>query len=294
VIDNRKVVAWTPYGRRQTYSLLVQYLRRDVEHGLVDEVWAYMNTDPTGQEEDIAYAHELDALYPWFHLKYRPDGMDRHPGPKQRNTGYAYRHMADPDAVYLRFDDDIVYIHESAVENLVRARLEMPLPVAVFATTWNNAIVSWFAQQAGVIPREFGTVGGPYCMDPTGWANGQFAVSIHELLLEKIESGRVEDLFLYQDFPVQNPQGGAGMQFSVSCFASLGSMYAGLPTGPGVLVPDEEESWHTMHQPPVVGQPNMLVGNALVSHFTFMPQRPHVLASNILGRYRTLAEKLEV
>jgi hypothetical protein len=70
-------------------------------------------------------------------------------------------------------------------------------------------------------------------------------------------------------------------------------MYAGLPDGSGVLVPDEEESWHTTHQPQVVGTPNILIGNALVSHFTFMPQRPHVLATDILDRYRQLAEKLE-
>jgi hypothetical protein len=286
MIHGKRVIVWTPYGREVTYSLLIKYLKRDVERGLVDEVWAYMNTDPSGQERDIEYAHELDAKYEWFHLKYRPDGIDRHPGPKQRNTGYAYRHMTDPDTVYLRFDDDIVYIHEDAITNLVEKRLEMPHATAVFATTWNNAIVSYFAQSAGLIPTEWGQCLF-YCMDPVGWANGQFAVNIHHLLLEKIEQGRVEDLYLYQDFPIP-----PGTQFSVSCFASEGSLYANLPHGPGVLVPDEEEHWHTVHQPQVTGQPNILIGNAIVSHFTFMPQRPHVLASDVLDRYKALADKL--
>jgi hypothetical protein len=287
MINGHRVIAWTPYGRLQTYSLLIQYLRRDVERGLIDEVWAFMNTDPAGQEDDIAYAHQLAEQYPdWFRLKYRPEGIERHPGPKQRNTGYAYRHMTDPDAVYLRFDDDIVWIDEAAVENLVTKRLEMPHATAVFGTTWNNAIVSYFAQAQGLIPLEWGECG-MYCMDPVGWANGAFAVRIHELLLGHIEAGTVDQLYLYQDFPIP-----PGTQFSVSCFASQGSMYVGLPHGPGVLVPDEEEHWHTVHQPQTTGQPNILIGNALVSHFTFMPQRPHVLATDILDRYRALAEKL--
>jgi hypothetical protein len=285
MIDGRKTIVWTPYGRRETYSILVKYLQRDVERGLVDEVWAYMNTDPAGQEDDIAYAHELADQYPWFHLKERPQGVFIH-GQKQRNTGYAYRYMTDDDTVYIRMDDDLVYVHENAIENLVVKRLEMPHATAIFPVTWNNALVSWFLQQAGVIPKSFGECGF-FCMDPTGWANGQFAVDIHRLLLDHIEAGTVTELYTYQDFPIP-----PGTQFSVSCFASLGSLYRELPAGPGILVPDEEEHWHTVHQPKVTGSPNILIGNAIVSHFTFFPQRAIVLASDVLARYRALAEKL--
>jgi hypothetical protein len=290
MINGRRIVCWTPYGRRPTYSILIEYLRREVERGIVDEVWAYMNTDPTGQEDDIAYADELASRYPgWFKLVHRPEGIERHPGPKQRNTGYAYRHMTDPDTVFVRLDDDIIYLHEDALTNLVAKRLEMPHATAVFGTCWNNSIVSWFMQQTDPprIPLDYGRVRDMYCMDSIGWANGRFAVKIHELLLEKIEAGAVEDLYLYQDFPIQ-----PGTQFSVSCFASLGSMYRDLPDGPGVLVPDEEEHFHTVHRPQVTGQPNILVGNAVVSHYTFQPQGPIVRATDILDRYRAMAAKL--
>lgn len=284
MIHGHRVVAWTPFGREVTVSILVEYIRRDVERGLIDEYVIYMNTDDD-QNSDRAYGYSLAERYDWVTVQERPE---RHPGPKQRSTGYFYRSATDANTVYLRFDDDIVYIHESAIENLVGKRLEMPHATAIFATTWNNAIVSWYAQKAGVIPETLGRLGAePFCMDPMGWANGQFAVDIHHLLLDKIETGRVEDLYLYQDFPIK-----PGTQFSVSCFASLGTLYATLPHGPGVLVPDEEEHWHTVHQPTVTGQPNILIGNALVSHYTFFPQRAIVLASDVLDRYRALAEKV--
>jgi hypothetical protein len=264
---------------------LIKYLERDANRGLVDEVWAFMNTDPVGQEADVSYAHELAEQYPWFVLKHRPEGVFIH-GQKQRNTGYAYRYMTDPDAIYLRLDDDVVYLHEDAIENLVRARIDMPAPTAVFPIIINNAICSHFLQLCGKVPMEWGAVNA-YCMDPTGWANGPFAVKLHEMLMDHIEAGTVEDLYLYQDFPLQ-----PGTQFSVSCFASLGSMYAELPNGPGILVPDEEESFHTIHHPLATGRPNILRGNAVVSHWSFFPQHPFLNATDLLDRYRALAEKI--
>jgi hypothetical protein len=290
VIEGKRVVAWTPYGRRETVSILFAYMWREHERGLVDEWWLCMNTDPGQQAADVAYAYKLAARHGDFvKIVDRPADIPRlHP--KQRNTGYFYRYMTDRDSVFLRLDDDIIYVHPEAVERLVRHRIETQVGVCSFPVMWNNSIVSWFLQKAGVIPEgqldsgEFWpTVGGPYCMDPVGWANGQFAVQMHRFLLEHIEAGTTDKCLLYQDYQVQ-----LGQQFSVSVFTSLGSMYADLQQ-PGVLVPSEEESWHTIHQPTRIGQPNTLVGDALVSHYTFFPQGPIVRSTDILDHYRRIA-----
>jgi hypothetical protein len=123
-------------------------------------------------------------------------------------------------------------------------------------------------------------------MDPVGWSDGRFAVALHRLLLDKARAGAAADLFLYQDFPVA-----PGVQFSVSTFASSGKLYAALDP-PGVLVPYEEENWHTVHQPAVLGEPNIIVGDALVSHYTFFPQKAVVAATDVLDQYRQLAGQL--
>lgn len=283
VIDDHRVIAWTPYGREVTVSVLAGYMRRDHSRGVVDEWWLCLNTDPD-QVSDLRYAYQLAEEHDWIKVRDRPAGVPRRT-PKQRNTGYFYRYMTDSDTVYNRFDDDIVYVHEGAITNLVRHKLQTPGSLCSFATMWNNAIVSWFAQQAGVIPKEFGVVERMYCMDPMGWANGEFAVKIHRLLLDWLDAGTPEKAYLYQDFPIP-----PGTQYSVSCFASLGSHYASLDP-PGVLIPDEEESWHTVHRPTAIGQPNMLLGDALVAHYTFGPQQAAVLATDILDRYRAHSEE---
>jgi hypothetical protein len=317
VASNNPVIAWTPYGREETVSILARYMFREHSRGVIDQWWLCLNTDP-GQAEDTRYAYMLAAAYPeWIKLKERPEGRPRRT-PKQRNTGYFYEYMTDRDTVFIRIDDDIVYLHPQAINRLVAHRLQATTGVASFPVMWNNSIISWYAQQAGVIPApgtrmlinlesfrdwvrmteeelnqpprtetyDWPKVGGPYCMDAVGWADGRFAVALHRLLIDRVEAGRAEDLFLYQDYQLQT-----GMQFSVSVFASLGSLYADLPDGPGVLVPYEEEHWHTVHQPSVIGSPNSIVGDALVSHYTFFPQGPVVRATDILDRYRSLADK---
>jgi hypothetical protein len=281
MIDGHKVACWTPFGRERTVSLLVKYMERDVKRGLIDEYILYMNTDDN-QVSDREYGYQLAEQHDWIRIIERPE---RYPGPKQRSTGYFYRSAVDPDTIFVRLDDDIVYLHENAIENLVRARIEMPAPAAVFPIIFNNAICSYFLQACQKVPMEWGEVK-PYCMDPNGWASGPFAVKLHELLLSHIEAGTVEDLYLHHDFQLA-----PGTQFSVSCFASLGSMYAGLPDGPGVLVPDEEESWHTIHRPLATSVPNVVRADAVVSHFSFFTQHPFLNATDLLDRYRALADK---
>jgi hypothetical protein len=284
MIDSHRVIAWTPWGRRKTTEILFEYLRRDHAVGVVDEYWIYINVGP-GQESDVEYAHELAEQYDWVHIKERPADCPQLT-PIQRNTGFAYRYMTDPDSIYIRLDDDIVYIHPAAIARLARAKIQQPHTMACFALIWNNAICTHFLQAMNIVPREWGEVR-PYCMDANGWANGEFAVKMHHLLLDAIERDTVNDLYLYQDVGLQ-----LGQQFSVSCFASAGKDYAALPHGPGVLVPDEEESWHTIHRTQATGSPNVIIGNALVSHYSFGPQHGCLFPSNVLDRYRALATNL--
>lgn len=288
MIQDRPVIAWTPWGRRQTTTILYRYMARDHAAGIIDAWYLYINTDPD-QEADVAYAHELAASHDWIHIINRPPDVPVL-SPKQRMTGFAYRYFTNPNAVYVRFDDDIVYVHDDAVERLVSAKLAMSGCLVSFPVIINNAVVSHHLQMQGLIPREWGDVS-CYCMDRWGWADGNFAINLHRLLLDKVEAGRVDDLYMYQDIPLPER-----LQFSVSTFACLGSDYATLDP-PGWLGYAEEESFHTIEWPAKTGKVNMIVGNAVVSQFTFGPQRRDpqhaaVLNGEILDRYRALADKL--
>lgn len=281
MLNDQRVVAFTPYGRRITVSILVEYMKRDHERGLLDEWMLCMNTDED-QYTDVEYAKRLADTFPWIKLYYRPPHFPLRT-PKQLNTGSFYFYMTDPNTVYLRFDDDIVYVHEDAIENIARRAIQSENTLGTFPIIWNNAVCTWHLQVRGIVPVGWGLTH-PYCMDQNGWANGHFAVNMHELLLEKIAENDVKSLFMYQDVSLA-----PGQQFSVSCFAVHGRDYLDLAP-PGVLDYDEEEHWLTVHRPAVVNKTNVIAGDALVSHFSFYPQREVLFATDLLKRYRKVAD----
>jgi hypothetical protein len=283
LIDGKKVVAWVPYGRAKTVSILLEYLQRDHDRGLIDELWLCLNMD-VQQRDDRAWALKIALHRDWVALQERPHHVIKHER-KQRNTGYFYQYMIDPDTIFVRFDDDVIYVHEDAVERIVLHAIHGD-QVAVFPMIINNAICTHFLQRDGKVPLEWGEVN-LFCMDTNGWANGQFAIQLHEWFLAHLDNSTVESLFSHHDY--QLPM---GEQFSVSCFASRGSMYAELKP-PGVLMPDqilEEESWHTEIAPRYKKVPNKIAGNAFVSHFTFFTQHPFFEGTDILDRYATIAK----
>lgn len=284
------VVAFTPYGRKLTVSILLEYMKRDHQKGVIDEWWLCMNTDPT-QVEDIAYAHELAKEYDFIKIKERPtasehESFGEHHQHKQMYTRTFYWYMTDENTVYLRFDDDIVYVHPGTVERMVEQKVKRPNTLGLFPIIWNNAIVTWHLQQRGVVPVEYGKVHAPYCMDQVGWADGKLACHMHYHLIDKILNNKVEECFMYQDVQLD-----VGQQFSVSCFAVHGKDYKELDP-PGVLDFYEEEHWLTVHRPQVVNKVNQVLSDALVSHYTFYPQRAEVERHpDILDWYRKIASE---
>lgn len=281
MIDGKRVVVFTPWGRELTASILFKYLKRDYDAGIIDEWMLCENTDPD-QQSDRDYSKKLEAEHDWINVYYLDDSQPRlHP--KQMNTGRFYEQMQDEDAVYVRMDDDIVWVEPHAIERLVKYRIQNTHPFVAFPIIWNNAVCSYYLQQGEQMPSWWGIVGN-YCMDPTGWRDARFAENIHRHLLTGIEDGWVDQLFLHTT--IQLP---VGLQFSVSSFAQFGGEYKKVN---GILG-GEEEAWHSIEQPYAQGRPNVIVPNSLISHFSFYHQRNYLLENtNILDRYRELSESV--
>jgi len=282
MIDGKKVVCFTPWGRELTASILYKYLKRDHEAGIVDEWQLWENTDPD-QQTDRDYAHKLHIENDWITYVAYPGKVEERVFPKQLNTGRFYQLCQEPDTIYVRFDDDIVWVEPNAIERLVRARIEYKHPFVVFPLIWNNATCSYYLQQGEQMPSWWGVVESSYCMDPMGWRNPQFAEGIHGHLLEMIKTDQVDKLFMHTS--IQLPP---GQQFSVSCFAQTGEEYAKWDGVDG-----EEEAWHTIVRPYEDGRANLILPNSLVSHFSFMHQRDYLLRyTDIYQQYKELADKI--
>lgn len=280
MVDGYKVVVFTPWGRELTGSILFEYLKRDHLAGVVDEWHLWMNTDDN-QIGDREYGYGLAKDNKWVKTFERPAGDVLYP--KQMNTGKFYQYTQDENTIYVRMDDDIVYIEPSAIKRLVEERIENIFPFVVFPIIWNNAVCSYYLQKTEAMPSWWGVVGN-HCMDPLGWGDGHFAKNIHEHLLDMIDKDSVDKLFMHHSIQLMT-----GQQFSVSSFAQFGSEYKKV----GGILGGEEEAWHTIKKPYELSRPNMIVPNSLISHFSFYHQRDFLIGqTNILQRYKELADDL--
>lgn len=284
----KRVVGFIPWGRQQTASMLVPYLIREHLAGVLDEVMICMNVDrdTSGgfdhrQWSDIDYAHSLVSKYPSLFRIYLCPGPDTpelkgqvpdewfggYRNPKQMNTMRFYHYMQDRNTMYLRFDDDIVWIHRDAIKNMVDFKLDNPGYLAVFPTIWNNAISSYCLQQWGHLDTKLGIVQ-PNAVDPVGWGYPLFAEYVHNVLLHHLDHDHEDACLTDKIYELGHRQ-----QFSVSSFCISGDEYADVK---GVLTWDEEEHWLTQHYTGEVNRCNVVYGMSQVSHLTFFTQREFI------------------
>ena len=324
----KRIVAFTPYGRERTSVLLSIYLAREQQRGILDEWWLCLNMDDN-QRGDMVWAHNVAGHLPWVKLVKRPcagyddcppkskDEMckqrcERYEGqpeewcggprkPKQMNTGRFYWFMQDPDTIFVRFDDDIIWMHTDAITSMVDVLLDDPgNPLVVFPIIWNNAVSSYYLQLHGHLPPEWTDDDGvlhtdlrgkvrALATDKIGWESPKFAVGVHDMLLHHLEHDN-PGACLTADLMWLDPQ----QRFSVSCFAIRGEEYCA-PDIAGVLDWDEEEHWHTGHRTGTLGRRNVVTGMAQVSHYTFFTQSDYIRQKrpDILNRYWVLAEKVK-
>lgn len=292
-----KIIPFIPAGRKDRMSILVNYLMK-FRNNPIDEVYVWRNTK---EEEDLKYIDSLNGDYfKVFNILKEPD--EQFHEPKQLNTGKYYRYTQDPQTIYIRFDDDIIFIDDDYFTNLLDFRLKYPHYFLVMGNIWNNAVISYIQQRMGRIDWRIGVVEKEYCMDRIGWGDPKFAEGIHKILKEKIETNRTKDLF-FDRWELHNAH-----RFSISNFCFFGSDFAkfkgkveydrqefkinenGVVEKFGCHYLDEE-NWLVDYYPKKKVLLNVVCGTALVCHFSFLHQRSLLIQNGWLEYYRQLSEK---
>ena len=258
MIDGKKLVCVTPAGRLRYMRELVPFI---LSEPMVDRYDIWANTsDPA----DLAFIDSL-TVFDKVRVLPRPQ-MD---GSRFLTIHTFFRHSHDEDTVYIRFDDDVVYVEEGTIPRLARYRLDHPEFFVVTPVVVNNAVISSLLQARGILPVSPKVQ--PDCLDPVGWQSSEFAVSLWERLLGLIRSGRVADL--HTDDTVLGFN-----RFSINCISWLGSAFAEFD---GVVDPHEEFDL-TVTKPAQRNLSNGLYGGAVVGHFAFYSQRDEMDKSTIL------------
>jgi len=268
MLDGFKIVSVTPAGRQRFVKLLAHYLLQ--EQGLIDQHEWWVNTDVP---EDVAFLEELERQHPAF---FKVVTMPRPvPPPDKRSyriCEWAPR-LVESDTIYLRLDDDIVYIAPGAIRALLQFRIENPAPFLVYPCIVNNSVISHLLQRFGAVPWDQGNCN--YDCFGRGWKDGPFAELVHRSFLDAL---RKNDMGKWQfdEWHLNFYE-----RVSINCIAWFGRDFAGF----GGQVAADEEQFLSCTKPAQLRRPNAIYGRSLVAHFSYFTQIAHLDKTNLLDQY---------
>ena len=274
MFKDKKVITVTPAGRKRYLELLVPYLLAN--RHVIDKHRFWVNTNNLN---DIQYMESLAESYPdFFELEYLPENQSYE---GNYSICHFFRNCCDPEAVYVRLDDDVCYIHQGTIEALVAYRLANPEPFLIYPMIINNCVLMHLLQEAGAMSQELGMAG--YTCVGKGWNNPQMAHLAHHEFLTALMSA---DLSQYQ---LPDRVFDDYVRVSINCICWTGEDFSKFNGEVGA----DEEQWLAVDKPKMLGRPNALCGRGLVVHFAFHPQR-HYLESetNDLLCYQVVAKHL--
>jgi hypothetical protein len=264
-----RLVVVTPAGREKYLRLLAHFVLASVE---VDE-WQLW--DNCRNESDRAYLHTLAASDARCRLKQiegARGGFDI--------IGEFFRFCDDPHALYLRLDDDIVFLEQGFFRRFIaRAEAERGGALWFSPVVINNGICNWFLKYFSRV-----AIRGPVtsqAMCPFTWRHAEFPRAIHPVFVDAVRQGRL-DLFRIPDADIRFSR------FSINAVGFFGAEKIAL--GEDFYAPENnEEEWLSACLPALVGRSGKIFGDMAVAHFSYYTQENAMLQTTILESYYDLA-----
>eukprot|EP00933_Yihiella_yeosuensis_P017076 TRINITY_DN14368_c0_g1_i1.p1 TRINITY_DN14368_c0_g1~~TRINITY_DN14368_c0_g1_i1.p1 ORF type:complete len:619 (+),score=123.61 TRINITY_DN14368_c0_g1_i1:109-1965(+) len=143
-LEKQRVEVIVVYGRMDRVQILDRYLQRNlrVNGGVIDKVYFVVFA---AFRKDLEYLHLLIQQNAPHYV---------YPTVEGRRLAKIYSVCKDPDVVYIKLDDDIVYIADEAIPQMVRERMRDRCGL-VSANVVNHAILSPVHQDIGAIRNYF-------------------------------------------------------------------------------------------------------------------------------------------
>lgn len=252
MLDNIRIIVVTPAGRKKYLEILFKYIGR--LRPIVDEYRLWVNTE---NKADINYMIDFQkANKDYVSLDYLPKGVKVN---GNKTINYFFKRCTNQRTIYVRFDDDIVYIDDiEKFKQFLLFRLNNPKYFLVYGNIINNAICSHLHQLNGALGGELVKYN---CFDEVGWKDGNFAKSIHYKVFENfndLSSFRMKNLLL-NNFE----------RVSINCISWNGDCFRKFS---GNVLGDEEK-YISCEKPREMNLKNIIYGDFLCIHYAFFTQR---------------------
>lgn len=164
---------------------------------------------------------------------------------------FFFTYACDPECVYLRLDDDIIWLESNFINKLFDFRINNPNYFLVYGNIINNAVMDHLHQRFGCI--DYKQIINYYCLDNNGWKNPYISYEKHNKLLEALEAKTLNQykfnrwiLFSYERVSIN----------AISWFGSEFAKFNG-------IVGRNEEHWLSVDKPKQLQKPNCIYGEVL-------------------------------
>jgi len=262
---NHKIVVVTPSGRKKYQEILFHYLTKQLD--IIDEYRIWVNTHCKFNRD---WFRSLAIENSWVTLDIRQKAGGNH------NINQFFNKCIDENTIYIRLDDDIVYLDPDFIKNIVDFRIENPEYFLILGNIINNSICTFLHREKNIIDVNFDM--NFYAMNQL-WHNPDYARTIHEIFINDLKN---HDTNKYKT--INNHVMKFYKRFSINAICWFGHKFK---TFNGIVHGDEEQ-YLTEIYTKKTKTPNIICSNALCSHLSFRPQRSFVANSSILADYRSL------
>lgn len=263
MFNNYKIVCNTAAGRRRYMQYLIpQVICSDI----VDRYDIWVNTT---DKEDIAFFEMLAEKYSKIHLVWQPDNMVN--GISSINA--FYRDCIEDQTIYIKLDDDIVWLAPNFFETIVRFRIDNPQYFVVSPLVINNAKTTYLFQILGKI--KLTRYQRAESFSKILWKSGKFALELHEWFINNYLKPQKWEALFCQDYPM------GITRFSINSIVWFGEemkKFKGEVTG-------DDEEFMSCIKPTLEGKANCFCGSTLIAHFAFRSQRKALDKAGILEQY---------
>jgi hypothetical protein len=264
-----RTVIVIPAGRRRYLELLIPQI---LDEPGWNELHLWANTTDS---QDLDYLRSLDdPRIKVIHApRLRPNGA--------KTIGQFFTQACEAETCYIRLDDDICFLEKGVIEKIASARKKDTDSCLISGTVINNALVSYIFQSLGRLGwgKKYLTAASG---DSHSWQKPLLAEALHLDFLGSVQQQNFEK-YRFADRTISLNR------FSINCISWRGDLFSTF----GGVIPDscDEEEWLSVVKPAQLNMTNKILGNALVSHFSFYTQRKHLDRTSILQQYKAAVEQ---
>ena len=262
---NYKVIVNTAAGRRRYMQYLIpQVLACDI----VDQYDLWLNTT---NRQDLEFFRLIAKKYSKINLVWQPDKTIN----GNASINAFYKQCIAEDTIYFKLDDDIVWLEDNLIENMVRFRIENPDYFIVSPLVINNSLSTYLLQVYGKLHLNYYHNSDPF--SDVLWHSGKFAADLHNWFLENyLKPHKTSQLHLGNG---KNPV--SMTRFSINSILWFGKDLKKIEG----TIPGDDEEYMSCIYPTLQGKANCWNTNAIVAHFAFYTQRIYLDQKGILEKY---------